>query len=93
MEGQEKSTEPLPASLPPLPSSDAHPKQADYGLTDQTNYLSTRRVVVVYLALALALGLTFLDATVVATALPRISDQFQAGRQSAWVVSAYLLTK
>lgn len=81
------------ATEPPSSRLNVLGKDAVHGLTDQTNYLSARRIVVVYLALALALGLTFLDGTIVATALPRISDDLHAGTESAWVVSAYLLTK
>lgn len=80
-------------TAPPLPPDDVLRTVNPHGLTDQTNYLSTRRVVVVYLALASVFALTFLDLTIVATALPRISDDLHAGSESAWVASSYLLTK
>ncbi|KDQ59098.1 hypothetical protein JAAARDRAFT_652302 [Jaapia argillacea MUCL 33604] len=62
------------------------------GLTDQTNFLPARRVITVYVGLSIALACSFLEQTIVATALPRISSDLHGGRESSWVATAYLLT-
>lgn len=67
-----------------------------------------RQIIIVFLALTLAVFLSFLDQTIVSTgkfsspplcdrtnsaaALISISASFNAGRSSSWVASAYLLT-
>ncbi|KAI0087353.1 MFS general substrate transporter [Irpex rosettiformis] len=61
-------------------------------LTDQTNFLPTKQVIMVFLGLSVALACSFLDQTIVATALPRISSDLHGGRSSSWVATAYLLT-
>lgn len=62
-------------------------------LTDQTNFLPIRQVITVFLGLSVALACAYLDQTVVATALPRISSDLHSGRLSSWVATAYLLTR
>ena len=44
------------------------------------------------MSLQLAVFLSFLDQTIVSTVLPTISAAFNAGRSSAFVAAAYLLT-
>ena len=61
-------------------------------LTDQTNLLPFRKVITIFLGLALCVLISALDSVIVATALPTISSHFHAGATSAWVPSAYLLT-
>ncbi|KIP08456.1 hypothetical protein PHLGIDRAFT_34950 [Phlebiopsis gigantea 11061_1 CR5-6] len=61
-------------------------------LTDQTNFLPTRQVITVFCGLSIALACAFLDQTIISTALPRIASDFQSGRESSWVATAYLLT-
>lgn len=61
-------------------------------LTDQTNLLPFRKVIVIFMGLSLCILISALDSTIVATALPTISAKFHAGSTSAWVPSAYLLT-
>ncbi|GAA5892910.1 hypothetical protein JCM5296_006039 [Sporobolomyces johnsonii] len=62
------------------------------GLVDQTAYMPVRRVITVFLAMQLAVLLSFLDQTIVSTSLPNISAAFDAGRSSSFVAAAYLLT-
>ncbi|GAA5918979.1 hypothetical protein JCM1841_002670 [Sporobolomyces salmonicolor] len=62
------------------------------GLVDQTQYMPVRRVITVFLAMQLAVLLSFLDQTIVSTSLPNISAAFDAGRSSSFVAAAYLLT-
>ncbi|KAF8520350.1 MFS general substrate transporter [Hysterangium stoloniferum] len=61
-------------------------------LTDQTNLLPFRKVLVVFLGLACCIIVSALDAVIVATALPTISAAFNAGSVASWVPSATLLT-
>jgi hypothetical protein len=62
-------------------------KKLEFDLTDQSNLLPFRKVVVVFIGLALCLLVSCLDRTMVATALPSISAYFNAGSVSAWVPS------
>lgn len=61
-------------------------------LTDQTNLLPFKKVVAVFLGLALCIVVSTLDSVIVATSLPTISAAFNAGSVVSWVPSAYLLT-
>ena len=68
-------------------------KAADIiSLTDQTNLLPFKKVIAVFCGLSLCILVSTLDSTIVATALPTISDAFNAGSVVSWVPSAYLLT-
>ena len=49
-------------------------------LTDQTNLLPFKKVVSVFLGLAVCIVVSTLDQTLVATALPSISSHFHAGK-------------
>ncbi|GAA5826068.1 hypothetical protein JCM3770_005229 [Rhodotorula araucariae] len=62
------------------------------GLVDQTSYMPVKSIIIVFASMQLAVFLSFLDQTIVSTALPNISAAFNAGRSSAFVASAYLLT-
>lgn len=79
----------------PIPSTVATPKnrsQEDIQLTDQTNLLPFKKVLPIFLGLALCIVISALDSVIVATALPSISTAFNAGSVISWVPSAYLLT-
>ncbi|KAM0750320.1 MFS general substrate transporter [Meredithblackwellia eburnea MCA 4105] len=62
------------------------------GLQDQSNYLPAKQIIIVFLGMTMVIFLSFMDQTIVSTALPIISSAFNAGRSSSWVASAYLLT-
>ncbi|BGO90403.1 hypothetical protein NBRC10512_004112 [Rhodotorula toruloides] len=62
------------------------------GLQDQTNYMPVKQILVVFASMQLSVLLAFLDQTIVSVALPYISAYFNAGRSSAFVTAAYLLT-
>ncbi|KXS13363.1 MFS general substrate transporter [Gonapodya prolifera JEL478] len=66
--------------------------RADFVLADQTNHLPLKQLLIVFTGCGLAIMLSFLDQTIVATALPRISADFSAVDQSSWVGTSYLLT-
>ncbi|KAF8991171.1 major facilitator superfamily domain-containing protein [Cyathus striatus] len=61
-------------------------------LTDQTNILPFKKVVVSFLGLALCIVVSILDSVVVATAMPTITSAFNAGAIVSWVPAGYLLT-
>ncbi|KAJ6595160.1 MFS general substrate transporter [Mycena vulgaris] len=61
-------------------------------LTDQTNRLPFKKLLPIFLSLALCAALASIDSVIVATALPTISSAFNAGAVVSWVPSAYLLT-
>ncbi|KAK2738275.1 MFS sugar transporter [Myotisia sp. PD_48] len=56
------------------------------------NYVTGLPLLVIILGLALAVLLVALDNTIIATAIPRITDQFKALDDVGWYGSAYLLT-
>ncbi|GAA5840937.1 hypothetical protein JCM9279_001265 [Rhodotorula babjevae] len=62
------------------------------GLVDQTSYMPVKSILIVFASMQLAVLLSFLDQTIVSTALPNISAAFNAGRSSSFVAAAYLLT-
>lgn len=61
-------------------------------LTDQTNLLPFRKILLVFAGLALCAVISALDSVIIATAMPTISNSFNAGSISSWVPSAYMLT-
>ncbi|KAL9117491.1 MAG: hypothetical protein Q9187_005973 [Circinaria calcarea] len=58
----------------------------------EANYPKGIKLAVIVLALCLAVFLVALDNTIIATAIPRITDQFKALEDVGWYASAYLLT-
>jgi MFS family permease len=56
------------------------------------NFLTGRKLALVILAAALAMFLVALDRTIIATAVPRITDDFHSLNDVAWYASAYLIT-
>ena len=52
---------------------------------DQSTALSRKRVLIIFVALALALFITCLDQTSVATSMPRIGEDLDAVSSIAWV--------
>ncbi|KAJ3877101.1 major facilitator superfamily-domain-containing protein [Lentinula edodes] len=81
------------SNLAAVQSNKINPKtKTTVELTDQTNLLPVRQVVIVFLALSLCALVTSLDSLIVSTSLPTVSAVFNAGSVSSWVPSAYLLT-
>ncbi|KAH8694979.1 putative efflux pump antibiotic resistance protein [Talaromyces proteolyticus] len=65
------------------PAKDSHPGH---------EYPGTLSLVAIMIAVYLAIFLVALDRTIIATAIPRITDDFHALDDIAWYGSAYLLT-
>ena len=61
-------------------------------MSEEKDYPSGAKLGVITLALCLAVFLVALDNTIIATAIPRITDQFHALDDVGWYASAYLLT-
>ncbi|KAL8661130.1 MAG: hypothetical protein Q9202_005892 [Teloschistes flavicans] len=59
---------------------------------DESQYPSTKKVAVIMVALYLAMFLVALDRTIISTAVPRITDEFNSLGDVGWYGSAYLLT-
>ena len=79
--------------------SDANPgemtdsaRDSQIALTDQTNLLPFNKIILVFLSLGLCIVVSSLDSVIVATALPTISEAFDAGAVISWVPAASLLT-
>ncbi|KAF3169213.1 hypothetical protein TWF788_010690 [Orbilia oligospora] len=61
-------------------------------LEEETVYPGRLKVVLITIGLMLAVFLVALDQTIIATAIPRITDRFQSIRDIGWYGSAYFLT-
>lgn len=59
---------------------------------DEVEYPSGLKLAVISLALCLAVFLMALDNTIIATAIPKITDRFNSLDDIGWYASAYLLT-
>lgn len=64
----------------------------EFTMTDQTLRLPMLRVIIVMAAASSCVLLSFLDQTIVSSALPTISSYFNSGKQSSWVATAYLVS-
>ncbi|KAI9663526.1 MAG: MFS sugar transporter [Alyxoria varia] len=65
---------------------------AEHEGEDDTEYPSSWKLAIVTLALCLSVLCMALDNTIIATAIPRITDQFNSINDVGWYGSAYLLT-
>jgi MFS transporter, DHA2 family, glioxin efflux transporter len=60
--------------------------------TEEGEYPTAFRLAMIIVALALSIFLVAIDMTIVATAIPRITDQFHSLDQVGWYGSAFFLT-
>ncbi|KAI0144375.1 major facilitator superfamily domain-containing protein [Xylariaceae sp. FL1272] len=77
---------------PEANSSDADGSAAEEKQEDESQYPSGIRLGLVMLALCLAVFLVSLDNSIVSTAIPKITDEFNSLGDIGWYGSAYLLT-
>ncbi|KAK7451003.1 hypothetical protein VKT23_012680 [Stygiomarasmius scandens] len=82
----------LAAVAPEASTVPNHSTKNELQLTDQTNLLPVKQVILVFLSLSFVTLAISLDSTIVATSLSTVSAVFNAGSVSSWVPSAYLLT-
>ncbi|KAI4089188.1 MAG: hypothetical protein LQ344_005568 [Seirophora lacunosa] len=61
-------------------------------LSEEPEYPSGAKLAIITIALCLSVLLMALDNTIIATAIPRITDQFNSLNDIGWYGSAYLLT-
>ena len=61
-------------------------------LSEENTYLDGYKLAVLLVALCMCNFLVALDTTIIATAIPIISQQFHALEDVGWYVSAYFLT-
>lgn len=80
----------LEKGLPPLPSNDDLPTKAPTNSTD--DYPKGLRLAFIIVALVMAMFLVALDMTIVATAVPRITDDFHSLDQVGWYGAGFFLT-
>lgn len=69
-----------------------HKGNGDENGEELVEYPNKVKLALITLALCLSVFLVALDQTIIATAIPRITDQFKALEDVAWYGSAYLLT-
>lgn len=83
-ENAEKSNEPATAAMERITTEDINAERIDYphGI----------KLAVILFALCCAVFLVALDQTIIATAIPKITDEFKSIRDIGWYGSAYLLT-
>jgi hypothetical protein len=85
-------TQPIRSSSARTDKSHVSTTKYEMQLTDQTNLLPHKTVIMVFFGLSLCVLVSALDSTIVATTIPTISSAFNAGSVVSWVPSAYLLT-
>ncbi|CAF9939967.1 MAG: hypothetical protein HETSPECPRED_002117 [Heterodermia speciosa] len=83
-----------PGSSHELEKSLTQPDDADQDLSriDTADYPHGPRLFFIFLALVLSIFLGSLDMTIVATAIPRITDEFHSLDQVGWYGGAFFLT-
>jgi len=91
--------EPQTTEDPSITASDiVKDAQAEYGPAkeespeDTNHYLTGFKLVTLVIALCLAVFLVALDQTIIATAIPKITDHFNSISDIGWYGSAYFLT-
>ena len=73
-------------------SKDPAKSEVPHSATEQTDYPSGISLAFLIASLLLALFLVALDGTIIATAIPSITDDFNSRSDVGWYGSAYLLT-
>lgn len=72
--------------------SDAGSQEKSYGDLSGHSWLRGSKLAVKLVALCVSNFLVALDTTIIATAIPAISDEFHSLPDVGWYVSAYFLT-
>ncbi|EDN90933.1 hypothetical protein SS1G_00333 [Sclerotinia sclerotiorum 1980 UF-70] len=81
--------ESVPAGAPLQQGSTLSPDELD---GEEAVYPHGLKLVIILAALCIAVFLVALDQTIIATAIPKITDQFNSIQDIGWYGSAYLLT-
>jgi MFS family permease len=75
-----------------IPSQDIEKNPSPEDEDNDPNYLSTKVLLSLLLALGLSMFMASLDQTVVSVAIPTIAAEFQSLQDVSWVGAAYFLT-
>ena len=75
-----------------MSKKESEPASTETADDESSNRLTGWRQHCIIASVFMGLFLSFLDTTIVAVALPTISDQFGGFARSSWVITAYLLT-
>ncbi|KAL1964839.1 hypothetical protein VTN77DRAFT_6341 [Rasamsonia byssochlamydoides] len=87
--------EPARDAVPTTETKETTPSQSqqqDGEEEDENQYPASWRLALITIALCLSVFCVALDNTIIATAIPRITDQFKALDDVGWYGAAYLLT-
>jgi len=91
----EKEIQPSPVESTKEPSSDDEKDNTDAAsvrsISNQTNILSTRQLLIAFPALSVALFVSMIDQTSVSTSIPAISADLNTGSMTSWIGSSFLL--
>ncbi|KAJ5917203.1 hypothetical protein N7466_010757 [Penicillium verhagenii] len=82
-------------NIPNDPESPALPEKVDAEelyLDDEAQYPHGIKLFIIVVALGMSIFLVALDMTIVATAIPKITDQFHSLDDASWYGSAFLMT-
>lgn len=77
---------------PPAEKEGTSPSEVDEQQNDEPEYPKAGKLIVIVISLVLSMFLIALDMTIVATAIPQITDDFNSLDQVAWYGSAFFLT-
>jgi hypothetical protein len=92
MEPASELNTPLPMKELPSEDTSGSSDNRDAPMPAEENYLSGFKLAVIMAALLISNFFVALDTTILSTAIPRISTQFNSLQDVGWYVSAYLLT-
>jgi hypothetical protein len=87
-------TSSIPASVEDAPTTPPHDleKGPDDTPGVEQQYASGKKIALIMLALLLAMFLIALDRTIIATAIPQITNEFNSLDDIGWYASSYLIT-
>lgn len=91
-ESKENPSEQASTTLGDLENADDDPKTGETEAEDESQYVTGVKLVTLVLALCMAVFLVALDQTIIATAIPKITDRFNSISDIGWYGSAYFLT-
>jgi hypothetical protein len=87
-----QSTSEKPDEMEKVGEKPAESKDDASSASEEVEYPTAWKLAFITIALCLAVFCMALDNTIIATAIPRITDQFKALDDVGWYGSAYLLT-
>lgn len=89
---QTNSISPAAATTPPSTASTVLEDKSEPPKEDEIEYPPLRRVILIMIGLFASIFLVALDRTIIGTAIPTITNEFNSLGDVGWYASAYLLT-